>query len=133
MAAILLSACSEIVDKNPSASYNFAIMFYFMGCFEEALIICQKSDAKENQPWFTIELLLKTRRYLQALEAIDEMQPSFANDPEAQFSSTYLKAIAYWGLHQGATAIELMQSIVNVRPEYRSAQSLFSKWNGGLR
>ncbi|MEZ4871749.1 MAG: hypothetical protein R2827_05775 [Bdellovibrionales bacterium] len=36
LASLWLAACSEIVDKNPASSYNFAIMFYFMGCYEEA-------------------------------------------------------------------------------------------------
>tara|TARA_B100000749_G_scaffold280891_1_gene280374 strand:+ start:154895 stop:155941 length:1047 start_codon:yes stop_codon:yes gene_type:complete len=131
-ASLWLEACSKVVDKNPDASYNFAIMFYFSGCYEEALIMGKRTKASKNQAWFVVDILIKTRRFVQALDEIEKLEKQYDEDPETHFNATYLKAIAHWGLHQGAIAMDLMKSILKIRPTYRSAQSLYSKWHGGL-
>jgi hypothetical protein len=128
----LLVATKEIVSKKPLAAYDFAIGFYFMDLFHHAVEMIQKAPHNLATDWFRLEALLKGRRYLECLEAINEVEHKYSEDPESSFASTYLRAQVLRGLGQVHSAIELMKSIVNIRPSYRSAHSLLIDWEHSL-
>jgi hypothetical protein len=59
------------------------------------------------------------------------MEIKYISDPETTFAVSYLRAQALQGLGQHGSALEIMQSIVRVRPNYRSAHSLILEWTEG--
>jgi hypothetical protein len=147
---IVLAITQEMIVRSESNStlvYDFAIALYFLEQYEVALQILayaspipnlkSKSSNKTNHEnndksidWFKIELLIKSRRYVESLDFISIIEKKYAADPETSFAGTYAKALTLYGLHQQSTATELLKSIVNIRPNYRSAHSLLQKWTG---
>lgn len=134
-------------EKNSNLVYDFAIALYFLEQYEVALQILaystpipnlksissfEKTHANDEKSidWFKIELLIKSRRYVESLDFISNIEKKYAADPETSFAGTYAKALTLYGLHQQSTATELLKSIVNIRPNYRSAHSLLQKWTG---
>jgi hypothetical protein len=129
-AQAIVTAIQQIVKKKPQHAYNFAIGLFFLELFEPAREILAYAKSSVSVDWFTIELLLKCRRYVDALDALVTIEGRYAQDPETTFSVTYYRALALEGLGQTGVATELMRSLVNIRPGYRSAHSLLLQWGG---
>ncbi|PWU14553.1 MAG: hypothetical protein C5B49_13070 [Bdellovibrio sp.] len=81
--------------------------------------------------WTRMEALLQARQFLHLLEAIDRAALQFTDHPEATFALLYYRAQALAGLGQRFPAIEIMESLVNHQPNYRSALTLLRLWKGG--
>ncbi len=120
------------VSKNPEMAYNLALGLFQMGHLEAALKILNKAPESTSTDWLKIDLLLESHRYLDVLGELDRLEKKYASDPEITFSTLYLRAQALWGLHQHKSAIEVLESLVKVRPDYRSAHTLLTQWREGL-
>lgn len=119
------------VTKNPETAYDMALLLSFMDFYTEAIEVLNLATSEVRVDWLKLELLLKARQFLTALEEAGRLEIAYAGDPESTFSVVYARARALWGLGQGDLAIELMQSLVKIRPNYKSAQSLLADWTGG--
>lgn len=119
--------------ERPEASYDFAIMFVFIGAYSEALQCLEQISDDQKVSWLKIELLLKDHRYVEALDQSEQLERRLAEDPEAAFSSCYLKAQALYGLGDQLTATELLEGLVSVRSDYRSAEILLRRWKDGAK
>jgi len=128
---LLHSQALARAQKDASAAYDLALMFSLMEFFSEALEILQHAPPSPQADWLRLELMIKARDYLSALEEANRLEIVYAGDPESTFAVIYSRARALWGLGQSALAIDLMQSLVNVRPNYKSASSLLADWSGG--
>lgn len=116
------------VGRYPNAAYDFAIGLSMMGFYEQALKMLERTMPGIAVDWFRAELLLKSRRYLECLDELIHLERTYRDDPESSFASTYLRAQVLKGLGQSTKAIELMKSITNIRPAYRSAHGLIIEW-----
>jgi tetratricopeptide (TPR) repeat protein len=132
LAKVLLEGILELIAENPERATDFAILLWFLELYPQALIVLDKGNNTEDQRWFRIELLLVLRRFVDALQEVQELENEFGANPETPFAATYLRAQALQGLGQVAQALELMRSLVNVRPDYRSARSYLAKWTEGV-
>ena len=121
----------KLIKKYPDAAYDFAIALQTMDFAEHALTVLQSAPDSLAKDWLMPEILLGSGRYIDCLEFLLRLERKYGSDPETTFAVVYLKAQAMWLLDQQTTAIELMQSVVNIRPGYRSAASLLGQWNGG--
>lgn len=126
----ILSTMKFLAQRDPRLAYDFAIGFYFLDLFENAREILDYAQPSLSVDWFQVELLLKSRRYVECLDFIQTVEKRYANDPETTFGATYYRALALGSLGQTSTAIELLKSIVTIRPHYRSAHALLLKWGG---
>lgn len=126
----LVTVMKDVIKKIPLAAYDFAIGLYFMDFYHHALEILKSSMPNLAVDWFRLELLLKARQFLECLEEIGKVEAKYSDDPESSFASTYIRAQVLRGLGQTGSAVELMRSIVNIRPSYRSAHSLLLEWGG---
>lgn len=120
----------RLVGKNNKQAYNFAIALKTMGHPESALKVLDFADDVWEVEWLRIDLLIDGGRFIDCLNAVHDLEVRHAHDPESTFAATYARARALNGLGQSGPAIDLLQSIVSVRPNYRSAYSLMAEWAG---
>lgn len=118
----------EIAQVDNNKAYDLAIGLHFVGDFATAEIILSYAPSGLAADWFKAELLVNCRRYVDALEWIQNLELRYQNDPETTFASVYLRAQCLRGLGKTAEAIELLGSVVNMRPHYRSSHSLLLAW-----
>lgn len=128
---LIVRQCLEKATRTAEQAYDLALLLVFMEFYAEAV---ETLDLAPNSPavdWLRLELLLKARQYVSVLDETTRIEIAYAGEPEATFAVIYARARALWGLGQAAMAIDLMRSIVSVRPHYKSAMSLLVDWSGG--
>jgi len=116
--------------KEPATAYDIAISLRFMGLPDEALDALACAPRGPSVLWLELDLMLETSRFVEVLDKADQLERKLSGDPDATFSAAYARAIALHGLGQLNEAKELLESIVKVKPTYRSAHSLLLKWKG---
>ncbi len=120
-----------IVAKRQDLAYDFAVMFMNMEFDLWALHILSLGMSNVANDWLRADLLIRAQRYIECLDQLSLLEQRYTNDPDTAFGTTYLRAKALWGLKQGGRAIELLQTLIRIRPQYRSAASLLRDWTGG--
>lgn len=127
---LLEKEVEQQVVKKAENAIHFCMMFYFMDLYELALKVLQKSGLGAEHSWLELELMILSKHYLSALDLAEKIEKKFYNSPntEVPFAIAYFKAIAYKGLEQNARAIEMLESILKFRPQYRQAERLINEW-----
>lgn len=121
------------IKKSPSLAYDGAIALLQMGHAEAALETLRMAKSSLEVDWLEVDLLLEVRRFVDVLTKLDSMEKQYAADPESTPALTYARAQALWGLQQSQAAIDLLQSLVHIKPDYRSASALLQHWKDGLK
>ena len=129
--ALLIARTQEIAKKDPAVAYDLAMNLHFMDFNLEALEILRVAPPSPAVDWLTLELMIQSRRFVDALSQAAHLEAAYAEDPDAAFAVTYARARALKGLGQVELAIDLLRSLIRVRPAYKSAQSLLMDWSGG--
>ncbi len=124
-----LSEIQKITESNPVASYDFALFFGFMEAFAEGQEALQKAPATEAKDWLNVEFLVEARRFIEALDELNRLEGQYGDNPETPFAVSYLRAKALHGLGQSSDAMEVLKSLLSLRPNYRAAQSLMLQWS----
>lgn len=119
----------DIVKKEKHTAYNFAILFRFIGEPRLGLEILRYVPVSASADWLIIDLLIEDGQYIQCLDKVHEVELKYSMDPETTFAATYARARALNHLGQSGKAIDLLKSIIEVRPDYRSAHSLLTEWS----
>lgn len=132
-AEVLCEFTLELCQTNDKRCYNLALCLYFMELYDGAYDLLKLAEPEEAADWLRVELLLARQYYLECLGEIDRLEVAYSSNPETSFSASYCRAKALKGLGQTHQGIELLQSIVHIRPNYRSAQSLIHEWTLGGR
>jgi tetratricopeptide (TPR) repeat protein len=130
---LLTEACFEKISKNPNHAYDLSLLLYFMGFYDTSLEMIRLSPPTTAADWFRLELLLMARRYVEALTETSQLELKYAQFPEATIAALYSRARAMWGLHRSDEAIELLKRLIDIRPNYLSANSLLQEWAGHQR
>ena len=118
-------------QKNPELAADFAMALYMMSNTDGALRVLDLAVENTSNEWLKAELLLKARRHIELINYLAHLERKYATDPETTFAALYLRAQALWGLNQKFTAIELIEGLLTVRPQYRSALALLEEWKEG--
>lgn len=113
-------------------AYDLAIAFWFVEDYTHALEILEYAEPGLAADWMRAELLCAAGRYLEALEQINSLEMKYIEDPENTFAVSYLRAQCLFQLGQQSSALEILQSIVRVRANYRSAHALILEWTAGV-
>lgn len=122
----------RLAQKHPELAGDFAIGLYLMSHTEGALRVLEFAEETTSNEWLKAEFLLKARRHIELINYLSHLERKYANDPEMTFAALYLRAQALWGLNQKFTAIELIEGLLTVRPQYRSALALLEEWKDGF-
>jgi tetratricopeptide (TPR) repeat protein len=118
--------------KHREFAYDLAIAFWFVEDYTRALEILEYAEPGLPADWMRAELLFAGRRHLEALEQINSLEIKYIEDPENTFAVSYLRAQCLFELGQQSSALEILQSIVRVRANYRSAHALILEWTAGV-
>ena len=118
----------KLTRRHPAHRMDFIIALSMMEDYEGAIELVRSGPKEAEYHWLEVELLIKQKLYIDALDRIDKYANRYADDPEVAFLSIYLRSQAFAGLKFYRDAIELLEILLNARPGYRSAQSLISKW-----
>lgn len=119
----------EKAKKNPKKVYDFSLLFYFMGKYSEAYEILNYTTSNGTIAFYSIEILIQSSRYFEALEAIEKIKNQYPSNEEMPFLATYLKAQALSSLGYKTQAIQLLKQIVEIRPDFRSARYFIEEWS----
>lgn len=133
MKTVLVSHARLTLKDHPQKAYDLALHLHFMEFHLEAIEILEAAGRplQEAAQWLRLELLIKSRKFVEALEETHLLEEKYADHPDAVFAAIYARSICLWELGQGALAVDLLKSIVRIRPGYRSAHSLLIAWTGG--
>ncbi len=118
----------QLSKEQPELSYHISIALTQMELFNFALKALSYSKKAPQSKWLRLELLLLTRQYISVIDLAQRLEVREKDNSESVFSTMYAKAKALWGLSQRTEAIQLLESILKVRPQYRSSHSLLMKW-----
>lgn len=124
----LKTSLIEAARTFPDLAYDFAVAAAMIEEPEASLAILESLDLSPQQRWFYLEVKIQSRHFLEVLNELNQLELILASDPETFYASAYLRAQAYWGLAQKHVAIEILESILNVRPNYRSGSALLDAW-----
>lgn len=125
----LMSSLLEHVQDFPEMAEDFAVIAYMIESYEEAIQLLDHAPESPSQIWFRLEILLKSRRFIELLNDLAKVELVFAEDPETFFATAYLRAQALWGLGQKHTALQVIEGLIAARPHYRAASALLSIWS----
>lgn len=131
MLKCFLEAAEKICIEKRELAPEISIIFWFMDDFEKALEIINWAPVTLANDWLKAEILIASRRFIEAMEHLNQLEVKYISDPESTFAVSYMRALCLKALGQHASALEIMQSIVRIRPNYRSANALILEWREG--
>lgn len=130
----LKAACADMLVKyaqeNPELAKDFAVAAAMLEMWDAAVAALATNPGLPGADWIQLDLLLGSRRYLDLLNALSRIEQAYSENPETFFATAYLRAQALWGLGQKHQAIEVLESLLSSRPQYRSGTSLLALWRG---
>lgn len=124
----LQSLSDQLTESAPEQIYNLAIVAMHFELYDLGLSIIEKAPKTFSSEWLKAEILFESGRHLDLLKHIEEIETRLATTPEATYGATYLKAQAYYGLGQKDIAIQLLESLSQAVPSYRSTEALLHEW-----
>jgi len=132
MLRCFMSEGEKLVLENRNIASDLAIAFWFMEDPSRAAEILAWAPTTASNDWLKAEFLVGARYFIEALELINVLEVKYIEDPESTFAVSYLRAQCLQALGQQSSALEIMQSIVRVRSNYRSAHALILEWTAGV-
>ena len=130
----IVERAREIIAKSPQNAYDLALAMHFMDFNHDSLellsLVPRPVDPvrARSSDWLRLELMIRARQFVNVLDYTGQIEIIYANEPETAFAVTYARARALWGLGQHEMAVDLLSSLVRIRPNYRSASSLLTDW-----
>ncbi len=122
----------KLCVENRNIAPDLAIAFWFLEDPARAAEILAWAPPNASNDWLKAEFLTAARHFVEALELLNVLEVKYIDDPESTFAVSYLRAQCLHALGQQSTALEIMQSIVRVRSNYRSAHALILEWTAGV-
>ena len=116
-------AIAHVTWENYNAALNFVDWACLMDTPEEV-------TNHHALAWLRLEILFRLRRFLEVLDEIARLEQVWGASPDFIFALLYLRAQCLWELAQRQHAIDIMESIIVVRPQYRSARIFLAEWKG---
>lgn len=122
----------KLAVQSRELAADLAVAFWFMEDANRALEILAWAPPGVSNDWMRAEMLVAGRRFVEALELLNQLEVKYIEIPETTFGVSYLRAQCLHHLGQHASALEILQGIVRVRPNYRSANALILEWSEGV-
>jgi hypothetical protein len=128
---LIVEHAKELSRNDPRLAYDLAISLHLMDFNREALGVLELAQVSPAADWLRLELMIRARKFVDALEETKRLESLYVGQSDTMFAVIYSRARALHGLGQAAMAIELLRSLVRVRPGYKNVQSLLLDWGGG--
>lgn len=129
----LLTDILDLVKKAPEnkseAIKDLSLFFLFLEAPDLSLKILEGQESLNySNQWLMAESQKRSGRFIEALSQATLIQNLNPNDSEITFAVTYFKAEVFGELGHFDKAIQLLESILKIRPNYRSTAYLLEKW-----
>lgn len=108
---------------------DLVILCLFLEMEELALELFYNQDVIEQNIWLYMEVLLLNRRNLEVLSLLPSIEKAYAHQPDTFLACTFLRSQAMWNLGEKHSAIEVLQTIVEIKPQYRSSDVILAEWS----
>lgn len=108
---------------------DLAIMCMIMEMPETALEMFHSPDIINEHIWLYMEVLLLNRRNLEVLTLLPAVEKGYAHQADTFLACTFLRSLALWNLGEKNSAIEVLQAVVEIKPNYRSSDVLLAEWS----
>ena len=125
---LIVERAIDLARENPRRAYDLALSLHFMDFHTEAIDVLEYSTDQVKVDWLRLELFIHGRQFVNALDHASYLEVKYATLPDTAFAVVYGRARSLMGLEQKTMAIELLRSLVRIRPHYRSAHSLLMEW-----
>lgn len=96
---------------------------------EMALELFHTTAIIESNLWLYLEVLLINRRNLEVLNILPAVEKGLSHQPDTFLACTFLRSLALWNLGEKNSAIEVLQAVVEIKPNYRSSDILLAEWS----
>jgi hypothetical protein len=126
--AAIEASMESLLEKDPELAIDFSISHLMWENHRSALRFLEKSPESAARGWLKAHLLLSSRRFLDLLQHLSDIELRESANPEVAFEATYLRSQAHWGLGDKTLALELMERLLEQRPDYRAGSSLLAEW-----
>jgi hypothetical protein len=130
MKDLIVNRSVEMAQNDPHLAYDLALNLHFMSLDSDAIRVLEFALPSAAVDWLRLELMIQSRQFVSALDIATRMEIDYAADPESAFAVAYNRARALHGLGEIGSAIELIETLVRVRPNYKSAEALLREWLG---
>lgn len=107
---------------------GFVYLFLFMEDYAHALQLIPYMEESPVRDWLHLELLILNHKYAETLSYIKELETKHQNEPTFYTIKVYYVAQCFWGLGDRRKAIELMENLIQIKPDYRLASSILKDW-----
>ncbi|MDE0152179.1 MAG: hypothetical protein OXK80_06795 [Bdellovibrionales bacterium] len=125
----LVKGLNQLAKKHPPALINdMIIILSSTGYTHLAIEFLEDHLNTDGRQWIYLDLLLEDKQYLKCLNFIEQTFLQTHPNSDTAFSLNYAKAQAYYGLKEYEKAKTIMNNLVSLRPQYRSAKALLSQW-----
>jgi hypothetical protein len=116
-------------EKNESFELlGYAYFFIFAEDFLRALKLVEIMPSSESRDWLHLDLLIFNNKFAEALAYFKYLDQFYSQSPSYFPAKVYYTAQCFWGLGDRRKAIELMDSLFQVKPDYRLTSSLLKDW-----
>ena len=125
----LVKGLNQLAKKYPQKLINDMIIILSSTGYTHLAIEFLENhlDTSERQ-WIYLDLLLEDKQYLKCLNFVEQTFLQTNPNSETAFALHYAKAQAYYGLQEYDKAKVILNDLILLRPQYRSAKALLSQW-----
>lgn len=124
----LKSQADAMLERDRSLSSDFAYMFRGLGDFKNAVDFVYLNEDIDQKDWQLLDFLFSGKQYLGLLDHCSYLKSKYSGEPDFLFSVSYAEAIAYWQLGEKSKAMDLMEQITSMRPDFKTASETLARW-----
>ena len=125
----LMAGLKDLAKQHsPQIINDIIVMLSSTGWTHLALEFLENHLDTHERKWIYLELLLEDRQFLKCLNFAEQIFMQTKPNSETAFALNYAKAQAYYGLKEYDKAKKILQDLISLRPQYRSAKTLLSQW-----
>ena len=117
----------DLSNTIPTQTKNLSLFLYFLGWPDESINVLEGNLKDYSDYWFYLDWLMETAQYTKSLDLTNQLLEQI-QDSEMIFSLIYIKSQSLYYLNKKEEAVEHLNSILQIRPDYKSAQSLLDQW-----
>ena len=124
-----MNAIFHLAEKDNTQIKNLALFLYFCGNPGHAVNLFERYISKPSDYWFYLEWTLETQQFTKGLTVVNYL---FSKSEYSQFELLpliYIKAQFLYGLGKHSMAIQCLEAISHIYPNYKSTNYFLNQWS----
>jgi tetratricopeptide (TPR) repeat protein len=108
--------------------HGYVYFFLFLEDYTHALKLWPRMQDGPSKDWLKLDILLSDRKFAEALSYFKELDHKYQQEPAYYSAKIYYVAQCFWGLGDHRKAVELMENLIQIKPDYRLAATFLRDW-----